>query len=237
MNPLLITGTDTEVGKTVLTTALIAYVQKYRDRADLGVMKLAQAGEGDGEWYRQLFSFAQAPETLVPLKFPEPIAPPLAAARAGMSLDLTPVWHAYQTLQQQHPVVLVEGVGGLGSPVTDEFTVADIAAAWGMSAILVVPIKLGAIGQTIANVALARQVKLPIQGLVLNGVSPVSPEQQANWAPIALLERFTHLPVLGTLPYLNERDRANPETLAAAAAQLDLERLPGLVKIRVSPSP
>lgn len=225
MTPLLITGTDTEVGKTLLTTALIAYWQQYCDPAQLGVMKLMQAGEGDGELYQQLFEFDQPAETLVPLKFQTPIAPPLAAEREGRSLDLAPVWQTYAQLTQTYPQVIVEGVGGMGSPVTPELTVADLGVMWRMTAVLVVPIRLGAVGQAVANVALARQMKLPLRGLVLNCPQVLTPEQQADWAPIDLLMKLTHLPVLGTLPYLPEGDRYNKASLAQAAARLDLASL------------
>lgn len=225
MTTLLITGTDTEVGKTLLTTALIAYGQKYGEAADLAVMKLLQAGVGDGELYEQLFTFPQPAETLVPLKFQEPIAPPLAAAEEGSAVDLTPVWQTYQQLQQDYPNVLVEGVGGLGCPLTSELTVADVAAMWRMQAVLVVPIRLGAIGQAVANVALARQVKLPLCGLVLNCPTALTPEQQAQLAPPTLIQNLTHLPILGTLPYLAGDDRYNKDKLAQAASNLDLEHL------------
>ncbi|MGB0561585.1 MAG: dethiobiotin synthase [Spirulinaceae cyanobacterium] len=225
MTALLITGTDTEVGKTLLTTALIAYWQQYLDPAALGVMKLMQAGEGDGELYQRLFDFAQPPETLVPLKFRAPIAPPLAAEQEGRSVDLAIAWQTYAQLQANHEQVLLEGVGGLGSPVTCELTVADLGAMWRLSAVLVVPIRLGAIGQAVANVALARQVKLPLCGLVLNCSDPLTPEQQANWAPVDLLQTLTQLPVLGTLPYLGEGDRYNRAVLAQAAAGLNLSQL------------
>ncbi|MEM8640327.1 MAG: dethiobiotin synthase [Cyanobacteria bacterium P01_G01_bin.54] len=225
MTALLITGTDTEVGKTLLTTALIAYWQQHLDPAALGVMKLMQAGEGDGELYQRLFDFAQLPETLVPLKFQAPIAPPLAAEQEGRTVNLAVVWQAYAQLQAAHKQVIVEGVGGLGSPVTRELTVADLGAMWRLRAVLVVPIRLGAIGQAVANVALARQVKLPLGGLVLNCPEPLTPEQQANWAPVDLLRNLTQLPILGTLPYLGEHDRYNKAVLIQVAAGLDLAQL------------
>ncbi|MEA5420956.1 dethiobiotin synthase [Spirulina sp. CCNP1310] len=225
MPPLIITGTNTDVGKTVLTTALVAYWHRYRDPQTLGLMKLMQSGPGDGEHYRELFTLPQAPETLVPLQFSAPIAPPLAAVQEGKTVDLAVVWQAYQQLAQDYPMVLIEGVGGLGSPVTLELTVGDVAAMWGWETVLVVPVQLGAIAQTVANIALARSLKLPVRGLVLSCVQPVTPQQLADWTPVDLLESLTQTPVLGTLPYLDHADRRNLATLAQVAAQLDLERL------------
>jgi dethiobiotin synthetase len=113
----------------------------------------------------------------------------------------------------------------LGSPVTDEWTVADLAAAWRLPIVLVVPIKLGAISQAVANTALARQHNLTVQGIILNCLAPLTLEQQQNWAPIDLIERLTHLPVLGQMPYLPAYE--DVEQLSQAAAQLSLEAIWG----------
>lgn len=223
MQNLLIVGTDTDVGKTVVTTALVAYWHAYRSPDTLALMKLLQTGEGDGELYRELFAFSQPAETLVPVKFNTPVAPPVAAEREGMAIDLGKIWQTYQTLQQTYPFVLVEALGGLGSPVTHELTVADIAAQWRLNAVLVVPVKLGAIAQTVANVALSRQLKLNLKGIILNCCQPVTQEQLDNWAPVDLIQSLTHLPILGTIPYLaNPKDK---NKLANIASNLDLERL------------
>ncbi|NEO28304.1 MAG: ATP-dependent dethiobiotin synthetase BioD, partial [Kamptonema sp. SIO4C4] len=187
----------------------------------LGLMKLLQTGEGDRELYQDLFTLPQAPETLAPLVFKTPVAPPIAAEREGRDIDLAPVWQAYQQLQQERECLIVEALGGLGSPVTWELTVAEIGAAWQMRAILVVPVKLGAISQAVANVALARQMKLDIAGIVLNCGQDVTAEEQANWTPIELIESLTQVQVLGTIPYL--ADTRDISKLAQVAANLTLE--------------
>ena len=220
-NGLLITGTDTEVGKTILTTALTAYWLQHFPKSALGLMKPVQSGIGDFETYTQLFDLDQPPETIAPQRFAAPLAPPLAAAQEGKTVDLGLVWQTLNQLLTEQDFVLIEALGGLGSPVTEEWTVADVAAAWRLPIVLVVPVKLGAIAQAVANTALARQHQLSIRGLILNCATPLTPEQQANWAPVALIERLTQLPVLGTLPYLSETN--DVAALAQAAAQLSLE--------------
>lgn len=224
-NAVLITGTDTEVGKTILTSALTAYWLKHYAKRTLGLMKPVQSGIGDFERYTQLFDLDQSPETLCPQRFAAPLAPPLAAAQEGRAINLTVVWEALSTLLSTREFVLVEALGGLGSPVTDEWTIADLAAAWHLPIVLVVPIKLGAISQAVANVALARQHGLTLRGIVLNCSQPLTLEQQQNWAPIAMIERLTQVPVLGQLPYFSSCD--DLENLAQAAAQLALEGIWG----------
>jgi dethiobiotin synthetase len=120
MKTLLITGTDTDVGKTVLTTVLAAYWRRYRSDRSLGLMKLLQTGVGDDEHYQSLFSEKNTWEIVTPLKFKEPVAPPIAAERENKAIALDVIWQTLTQLQNNHDWVLVEALGGLGSPVTAE---------------------------------------------------------------------------------------------------------------------
>jgi dethiobiotin synthetase len=223
MHRILIAGSDTEVGKTVLTLSLAAYWQAYRDSDTLGVIKLIQSGIGDRELYTELLNLNQSPESINPLHFTEPIAPPLAAAHSGQEVELAKVWQALSNLSQQKEYVLVEGVGGLGTPVTWELTVADLARDWDLPTVLVIPIQLGAISQAVANVALARQSKVHLKGIVLNCIRPTTDEDLSNLAPADLIASLTNVPILGVIPYLpNSQDLVK---LAQVASNLDLEIL------------
>lgn len=219
---LLVAGTDTEVGKTVVTTALVAYWLKHANSTSLGLMKPVQSGVGDFEQYTRLFSLDQSAETIAPQRFAAPLAPPLAAAQEGKRVDLAAVWQGLERLLNDDRFVLLEGLGGLGSPVTEEWTVADLAAAWRVPVVLVVPVQLGAIAQAVANSALARQHGLSVRGIILNCTRDRTPEQQANWAPVELIERLTQWPVLGTMPYLPEPENVAALSTAASGLMLDV---------------
>jgi dethiobiotin synthetase len=221
LNALLITATDTNAGKTVLTTALAAYWQRYCHSQSLGILKPIQTGVGDRELYHQLFSLSL--EEVTPLHFEAPLAPPLAADREGRRIELEKVWQAFEALQKAKDFVLVEGLGGLGSPVTHELTVADLAWDWRLPTVLVVPVKLGAIAQTVANVALARYSRVHLKGIVLNCVEPRSDQEIADWAPANLLQTLTSVPVLGVMPYLE--DPTDLDKLAQIASNLEVDRL------------
>ncbi len=223
LKTLLIAGTDTETGKTVFTTALAAYLQKYRPQKRLGIMKPIQSGIGDRETYQKLFSLSQSEKEITPLYFQAPLAPPIAAAYENRQIDLGIVWQTFTKLQQNHDIVLVEALGGLGSPVTDEFTVADLAGEWCLPTVLVVPVKLGAISQAVANVALAKQSKVELVGIILNCNQALTTEQIADWTPVDLIESLTNIPILGCLPYLE--NPLNLEELAQAASDIELEQL------------
>jgi len=222
-NALLIAGSDTEVGKTVFTSSLLAYWQTYWPQRSVGVLKPVQSGEGDREFYQQVFFPALSLEAINPQYFAAPLAPPLAADLEGRSIDLAMIWQTLETMTQNHDWVLVEAAGGLGSPVTHDMTVADLAAAWPLPVVLVVPVKLGCIAQAVANVALARQHQLDVRGIVLNCPRPLTPEQIQQWAPLGLITHLTQTPVLGTLPFME--DSRSLKELARVAASLNLEHL------------
>ena len=157
MSTLLISGSDTDAGKTVVMSALMAYQQKYLAHQRWAICKPLQSGDGDSEHYQGFFDLDQPSETINPLRLQQPLAPPIAAMQEGISIDLGRAWKTLQGLQHSYDRVLVEGVGGLGAPITQELIVADLARDWRLPTLLVIPIRLGTIGQAVANVALARQ--------------------------------------------------------------------------------
>jgi dethiobiotin synthetase len=170
-----------------------------------------------------IFDLPQTAAELNPVYFAAPLAPPIAAAQEGQQVSIATAWTTYQQLSQHYDWVLVEGVGGLGSPVTAQTTVADLAADWRLPIVLVVPVKLGAIGQVVANIALAERSNLRIQGIVRSCVKACTEDELENWASQSLIEALTGVQVLGTLPYLDNPE--NVEQLVKIASDLDLELL------------
>ena len=223
MTTLLITGIDTEVGKTIVTAALAAYWRKYYSNQSLGLMKLLQTGKGDYQYYQRLFADFSLAQVVNPLSFQIPVAPPIAAQREGRSIPLQEVWQALISLQQRSDFVLVEGLGGLGSPITWELTVADLAREWRLLTVLVVPVRLGVIAKTVANVALARQSNVKLKGVIFSCSESVSEQELTDWIPIELIQRLTGVRVLGILPYLP--DINDLDMLAQVSSNLDLEYL------------
>lgn len=215
---LLIVGTNTDVGKTILTACLSVYLQKYQHQKSFSILKLMQTGVGDYEFYSQL----NLP-IVVPLRFSAPLAPPVAAQLEGKTVDLKLVWQELVNLQSQKDFLLVEALGGLGSPVTEELTVADLAGEWRLETVLVADVRLGAIAQIVANVALARQAKIKLKGIILNCVQEITPEELENLAPKRLIENLTNMPILGVIPYL--KNCQDLHQLTQVASNLDLEML------------
>ncbi|MBD3885457.1 ATP-dependent dethiobiotin synthetase BioD [Phormidium tenue FACHB-886] len=229
MNALLIAGTDTGVGKTIVTTALAAYWQRYYAPERLGVIKPIECGtEAEADRYTAL-SLSQSPESLNPIQLTVPLAPPIAADRMGEPIRLEIAWQQFEALSQQRDFVLVESTGGLGSPITHETTMADLAWDWRLPTVLVVPVRSGAIAHAVANVALAQQARVHLKGIILNCVEPCSLQAQEDWMPIDLIQVLTQKPVLGCIPHLS--DPTDLKKLVQVASNLELERLIPLVSL------
>ncbi len=196
---LLMAGTDAGVGKTLLVTALAHYGQTYY--ADRRISTLPLWGGP---------AHSQDPETS-----------PAIGVPVGLNYDR--LWEQVSTLGQDSDWLLLDGVGSLGTPLTRETTLADLAWDWRLPTLLVAPVAPGAIAQVVAQVALARQCRLHLRGIILNCQTPEAMAQVETWMPIALLQSLTQVRVLGTLPYVTsptDRDK-----LVQAVAILDLDRL------------
>ncbi|MBD2091246.1 ATP-dependent dethiobiotin synthetase BioD [Microcoleus sp. FACHB-1515] len=221
MNALLVASTAPQVGKTLLVSALAAYWQAYRSHRPLGIMKPIEAGGADRFHYQQLSD--QPIDSISPIVLEANLDPAIAADRAGSRIHLEIVWQEFTKLSQARDFVLIEACGSLGSPVTKETTMADLAWDWRLPTVLVVPVQTGAIAQTVAHVALAQQARVNLKGIVLNCVEPCSAQMIEDFAAPNLLQSLTQKPILGCIPHLS-----NPQDLAklqAIAANLEVERL------------
>ena len=227
MTVLLIAGTDTDVGKTFVTISLAAYWQHLRANKNtifqlpISIFKLIQTGSGDLELYNRLFAEQESIEVLAPVCLSTPVAPPIAAAKEDKIIDLGKIWREFSAAQQKSDLVLLETLGGLGSPVTNELIVGNIAADWRLPTVLVVPVRLGAIANTVANVALARSLKINLKGIILNCNQAEAEGNIKDLTPIDLIQSLTQVPILGTLPHIS--DLTDTTKLAQIVANWDIE--------------
>ena len=213
---LLITATDTGVGKTITTLCLAAYWQRYYPEQPLALFKMVQCGPGDMETYGQVL-----PEVtkVCGQSFDAPLAPPLAAAQEGRRVDLGEIWQKFQEVQTTHRLTLMEGPGGLGCPMTLETPLGKLVQEWHLPFVLVAPVRLGVLGHLAIYSHHCRSLSLDLKGIIL--CCP-EPNASPDWAPKKVIENLCLTPVLGTIPYLQD---FSPETLSKAASDLDLERL------------
>lgn len=189
MAAFFVTGTDTEVGKTYVAVALIKALRRAGWR--VLAMKPVAAGceetpqgwrNGDVEALRDAASFAVDRAAMNPYCFVPPISPHLAAAEAGVSVDLGVLRGALAELEKQADWVLVEGAGGWLAPLTPQASMADLAQALALPVVLVVGLRLGCLNHALLSAQAIRQAGLPWLGWVANGVDPAMTRREDNLA-------------------------------------------------------
>ncbi len=196
-----VTGTDTGVGKTTVSCALLRAFAAQGKKA-VG-MKPVVAGSENGHWHdaEQLIAasnISAAREHINPYAFDPPVSPHIAARQAGIEIDLAVIQRAYQALSNQADIVIVEGAGGFLVPVNQTQNGADLARALNLPVILVVGMRLGCLNHALLTAQAIRIAGLPLAGWVANCVDLEMLVLEEN---IATLERHLDCPLLGTVPF------------------------------------
>lgn len=204
-----ITGTDTGVGKTFATCALL------RAAASMGMttvgMKPVAAGTDaagrneDVEALMAASSIAAPRELVNPYCFRAAIAPHIAVVAEGRRIDGDLIVAAAQQLADRADLLLVEGIGGFRVPLADDFDTADLASKLGLPVILVVGLRLGCLNHALLTAEAIRVRGLTLAGWIGNRIDPVMAHWQDN--VIALRQRLP-APLLGILPWLDDTDPA-----------------------------
>lgn len=193
---LLVSGTDTGIGKTIVAAGLAAALR--RAGLDLGVMKPVACGDTRDAVHLKKTAGVDDPLSLVnPLFFRAPLAPSVAADVEKRRVDLRPVRAAYRELLRRHEGVVVEGVGGLLVPIRPRWTVAHFAKALRLPLVIVTRPKLGTLNHTALTALAARAFGLKVYGLIVNFAEPGRGDPR-TWSA---LESETRLPVLGVVPH------------------------------------
>ncbi len=220
-----VTGTDTEIGKTLISSAMLHALVQSGVRA-CGMKPVAAGAElgDDGKWHNddcdQLAAAGNVhllQSITTPFLLKEPAAPHIAAELEGITISPVPILAAYVEINAASDAVVVEGVGGFIVPLNDEFDTADLAEQLALPVVLVVGLRLGCISHALLTVEaiLARGLKL---------VGWVANETQADMAfadeNVAALAQRIPAPLLGRVPRLEE------PTAEAAADYIDFTQLP-----------
>lgn len=205
MHSIFVTGTDTEVGKTRVSCALIR--QLVATGLRVACMKPVASGaqKRDGNLRNddalQLMRAAnvEAPyEWVNPYCFEPAIAPHIAAQQAGIEMSPEVIQTAYEKLSTLADVVVVEGVGGWNVPINTHQTMADIAARLRLQVVLVVGMRLGCLNHAMLTAQAVHARALILSGWIANTLDPDMPSLMQN---IETLETFIDAPYLGVMPH------------------------------------
>lgn len=173
MRDLLVTGTDTGVGKTMIAAALVTALRGNGLRA-LG-FKPAETGVGsDHPTDSEVLALASGERNDLArplLQLAEPLAPALAAERAGVTVNPDDIEARIRGLRQAGYALVIEGAGGVMVPLCWGYTVLDLAQACDLDAVVVARAGLGTLNHVAMTVMMLRSHEIPIRGIVLNGRS------------------------------------------------------------------
>ena len=220
-----VTGTDTEIGKTLVSCAILHKLVAGGVRA-CGMKPVAAGAEmRDGELHNEDADLLIAagnvhlPRNITtPYLLREACAPHIAAAREGVAIEAVPIIAAYAEVAAASDAVVVEGVGGFRVPFSDDFDSAQMAEQLNLPVILVVGLRLGCLSHALLTIEAIVRRDLVLAGWVVNEVDPDMNFADEN---IAALAARIPAPMLGRVPYLE-----NP-TAEEAAKFIDLAGLPG----------
>ncbi|CAH2806341.1 MAG: Dethiobiotin synthase BioD (EC [uncultured Caballeronia sp.] len=215
-----VAGTDTEIGKTLVSSALLHGFARAGMRA--AAMKPIASGaverngvlhNDDADQLNAAANVALPDEIRTPFMMREPIAPHIAAAREGIKLDIARIVEVHETALAKADIVVVEGVGGFRVPLDDTHDTADLAVALNLPVVLVVGMRLGCISHALLTVEAIMSRGLTLAGWVANRVDPTMLYPDEN---LEALRARIDAPLLGVIPHL-----ASPDA-ACAADSLDI---------------
>ena len=207
---IYVTGTDTGVGKSLASAALLHALRARGQRA-VGMKPVASGCERTADGWRNedalLLQAASDPRPIYadvnPYALPSPTAPQLAAREAGITVDIGPLQAACARLAAAADTVVVEGVGGWMAPLADGLDQAALARALGAEVVLVVGLRLGCLSHARLTARAVQSDGLRLLGWIGSGVDPV-PHRQDEY--VELLCDALPVPCLGVIPHMPEPD-------------------------------
>ncbi len=231
-----ITGTDTGIGKTVVACALAARAVQRGLR--VGAMKPVESGidprvdangglHSDVERLRAASRSSLSLALMRPYMLEEPLAPMVAAQRAGVTIEATVLDDALAVVAADQDILLVEGAGGLLVPITREMSFLDLFARWSCALVIVAGNRLGVINHVLLTVRAAEAAGVPVRAVVLTSYA----------SPDATVAEATNYDTLVTLlaghlvlrfPWVDRTDDMDALAVAAEAAGLDVVLEPRL---------
>ncbi|MGI0027754.1 MAG: dethiobiotin synthase [Nitrosopumilaceae archaeon] len=208
MKAYFITGTDTGVGKTSITAGLAGSMRK--SGINVGVMKPIATGYPNKTGFKSSdvaklveASSVKDPENLInPVFLPFPTSPYDATKLLELSVDMSLIFEQFKKLSSLHEIVLVEGIGGIMTPITKNFFIADMIKKMGIETIIVTRATIGTLNHTVMTCKMCKDYGIRIRGLVINNFDEKGTPAEKN-APSTLYE-LTNIPILGTIPFIKD---------------------------------
>lgn len=203
-----ITGTDTGVGKTSITAGIAGSMRKIG--IDVGVMKPIATGFLQKSGFKstdvaklvEVSSIKDSEDLINPVFLPLQTSPYDATKLLGLSVDMPLIFEQFKKLLSLHEILLVEGIGGIMTPITKNFFVADMIKGMGIETIIVTRATIGTLNHTVMTCKVCKDYGIKARGLVINNFDEKGTPAEKN-APKTLYE-LTNVPILGTVPFIKD---------------------------------
>ncbi len=216
---LFITGTDTGIGKTLVSAGLARLL--LNRGVSVGVFKPVASGGIVSEDGKLLQAAARLPNSayrdIVPFHYRQPLAPWVAGWKEGR-IDLAKIETAYQRAKAAYNFLIVEGVGGVQVPITRDFFVTDWMTQWKLPVLIVARAGLGTINHTLLTVEALKRRKIKVVGVLVNGYTGKGAAEKTN---VKALKKLLKVPVYGPLK-CDLRYRKDLDLLSKDMAKLRL---------------
>jgi dethiobiotin synthetase len=230
---LFITGTDTGVGKTVVSAAILAWL--HHQGFSAGVMKPIETGvdcecsspaNSDALFLMECGGIEDDLTKVCPIRLKPAASPFQAALIENRTLQPESILSAYRTLAEKYDWMLVEGVGGVQVPITRDYGVVDLIRDLDLSAVVVARHQLGTLNHTLMTLNTLKQNDIPVRGVVFNQTVPEALDAIEQDQP-RLIEELSGVTVLGTFPYINNLNTQSfsPEKLKALETSVNFSEL------------
>ena len=211
MKSLFITGTDTDVGKTYITRGLVVTFRKIG--IDVGVMKPFAAGKAEKKGYKSkdiviISKAAKAcdPEKLVNPQFFKISASPYTAWKTLKTKPkVSMILSSFKKLTKLHDMILVEGMGGIMTPILKDYYVTNLIKAMKIPTVIVTRSKIGTVNHTIMTCKMCEKYKIPVKGIIINNFDDGYPVKELKRD----LENLTGIKVLGSIPFIKDMSDAS----------------------------
>ena len=211
MKSYFISGTDTDVGKTYVMSGLAAAFRKMG--IDIGVMKPFAAGTEQKSGFKSediqiLAKAAQVndPEQLLnPQFFSIPASPFTASKNLGVTVDVNLILDSFKKLSNMHDMLLVEGMGGIMTPILKDYFVTDLIKDMNLETIIITRSRIGTVNHTIMTCKMCEKYKIPVKGIIINNFDDGYPVTELKRD----LQNLTGIKVLGSIPFIKNMSDAS----------------------------
>lgn len=221
-----ITGTDTGVGKTVVTACLLSHFRKHGRNA--GVMKPLETGvepgRSDAEFLLQTAGLEDRLADVSPYRFRSAASPYLAARLENRRVEPGKIIEAFQRLAAVHDLLLVEGIGGLLAPIAPGYLVADLARDLGLPLIVVSRFSLGTINHTLLTLETAKARGIEVCGVIFNHLDRGGINSMEKHNP-GIIQELSDVRILGACPFIPNisPESFTPELLTELEKNIDFD--------------